>query len=60
MICYRDMSFCSQDAICGNTDCYRKRTEEDYQRAEEMGLPFGLMNFLNENCGFVPVEGIER
>lgn len=29
MICYKDMTFCSEYSVCGATDCRRKLNEKD-------------------------------
>jgi len=56
MICYKDRSFCALSDQCANTKCYRKITEQDREGSRRTGLPFALINYMNENCGHIPIK----
>ena len=47
MMCFMDMSFCEDACICAvkETDCGRKLTESDGNRAAALGLPIAWMSF---------------
>ena len=46
MLCYRDMTFCTNKE-CTNKECRRKLTEEICRQADEFGLPLCVADF---NC----------
>ena len=52
MICYRDMTFCSDKPICDTTDseCGRRFTDEDKRKAIQMDMPVAYGSF-KETCG---------
>lgn len=46
MICYRDMTFCTDSMQCANSgNCFRNYSELDKKRAMEMKLPIALGSF---------------
>lgn len=61
MLCYRDMTFCSQK--CGNTKCRRNFTDEVSMAADlwwgdeaDGGPPIAMADFKSDSCGYVPPE----
>ena len=50
MICYRDVSWCSDAPRCTNMDCRSRITDEQLAHADALGLPIAWMN-LKEYCG---------
>ena len=50
MMCYRDMTFCSNDKECATQDCSRRLTEKDYEylKANDF-MPVSVANF-REGC----------
>lgn len=55
MICYRDRAFCYRSATghCISETCPRRVTHEDRKGAEKLGLPFSLIDFLSDDCGYI-------
>ena len=52
MISYLDRAFCTQ--ACINFKCYRCVTPANRHNAKEIGLPFSLMDFKKDDCGYKP------
>lgn len=49
MICYRDMTFCSNGDKCDMASkCRRDMTPQDRARAESMGIPVSVAAFYKE------------
>lgn len=48
MLCYRDMTFCS-DEFCANEECHRNISTVDHEHVKEIGLPLALSDF-SESC----------
>ena len=54
VISYLDAAFCTQ--ACLNSKCYRCVTPYHRERAKEIGLPFSLMDFKTDDCGYIPTD----
>lgn len=63
MMCFKDMSFCTDSWRCGNTSCRRRFTEETQKEVDEWwGKPGGPVAMGDHrdgpNCiGFEEIEG---
>lgn len=44
MICYRDRSFCADQAQCATTECDRRYTARD-EKANTCNLPVSMVSF---------------
>lgn len=56
MICYKDRSFCIHSRECGNYECDRKFTANDFELATkwwgDTNFPVMLAQFKQEGCGY--------
>ena len=50
MMCYRDRSFCSDQDQCATTECTRRFTDDDRNKAMNFDMPVAWMSF-KETCG---------
>ena len=60
MISYKDRSFCVHSRKCGNEDCDRKFTQNDFDQATkwwgDSNFPVCLAEFKQEGCGFKEIK----
>ena len=56
MICYKDMTYCSDAVTCANKDCHHRLIDEDIQRAEKLGLCISQANFAIFCKVYEPVD----
>jgi len=51
MICYKDMTWCSQK--CANENCFRNYTKKEQEINENgVDLPLSVGNMKTRDCGF--------
>lgn len=50
MICYRDVSWCSDAPRCATENCRSRLTQEHKAHADSLGLPIAWMS-LKDQCG---------
>lgn len=59
MICYKDMTFCSDFDVCATKDCHRQFTQEERERAEKWwggkDFPVAWSSFKNNCESFKPI-----
>ena len=55
MICYKDMTYCSDAPNCANKDCYRILIDEDSQAAKKLNLWISQSSFMRSCPSYEPV-----
>lgn len=50
MICYRDVSWCSDAPRCATENCRSRLTQEHKEHADSLKLPIAWMS-LKDQCG---------
>ena len=56
MICYKDMTYCSDAPQCNNKDCHRRLIDEDIQAAKKLGLCISQASFMLSCKVYKPVD----
>jgi len=57
MMCYRDMSFCSDQDQCATSKCNRRFTDDDRNKAMNFDMPVAWMSF-KATCGKYGLNGL--
>lgn len=56
MICYKDMTYCSDAVRCNNKDCHRRLIDEDIQAAKKIGIGIAQSSFMPFCPSYEPVD----
>lgn len=46
MICYKDMTYCTDAPQCNNKDCHRRLIDDDIQAAKKLNLWIAQSSFI--------------